>query len=105
MRNSQIDVLQVKGNFGDHLEVRKVNKTKNQRLEGKMGKSETIVSGVKDTIRNTSARMANALSGSEGAKIDTVKLRDVERLLHLEGGTEIAQKELGDFRNSKMWLI
>ena len=35
------------------------------------------------------------------AKIDTAKLRDVERLLHLEGEVEIAQKELHDLENSK----
>ena len=105
MQNSQIDVLQVKGNFGDHLEVRKVNKTKNQRLESKMGKSKTTVSDVGDTIRNTFVRMANALSGSEGAKIDAWKLRDVGRLFHLEDEVGIAQIELGDLETGGLWQI
>ena len=67
--------MQSQGDFGDHLEVREVNKTKNRRLEGETGQSKAIVSDMKDTIRNTLAGMANALSGSKGAEIDAEKLR------------------------------
>ena len=61
----------MQGGFGGHLEVRKVNKTNHQRLESIMEKSKSIVSDMKDTIRNTFAWMVDALSGSEGFKIDT----------------------------------
>ena len=84
--------MQAQWDFVDRLEVRKVRKNKNQRLESKMGKSKTIVSDMRDTIRNTLVGMANALSGSEGAKIDTGKLRDVGRLFHLDDEVGIAQK-------------
>ena len=69
LQKSEIEALQVQGDFGGHLEVRKVNKTKNRWLGGKMGKFKAAVSDVGDTIRNTFARMANALSGSDGPKL------------------------------------
>ena len=53
MRESEIGATQVQGDFADHLEVSKVNKSKNQRLGGKMGGSKSIISAMKDTIRNT----------------------------------------------------
>ena len=56
----------MQGNFGGHVEVRKVNKSKNRRFGGKMEKSKSIVSGTGDTIRDTFVGMANALSGSDG---------------------------------------
>ena len=68
MQKSQTDDMQVRGDFGDHLEVRKANKAENQRL-GEMGKFKTIVSDMADAIRHTFARMANALSGSDGPKL------------------------------------
>ena len=67
LRRSEIEVLQAQGDFGDHLEVRKVNKTKNQRLERKLEKSKAIAPGGKETIRNTFVRMVDSLSRSEGA--------------------------------------
>ena len=71
---SEIEALQAQGDFGDHLEVREVNKSKNQRLGSKMEKSKAIISDMEDTIRNTFVGMANALSGSEGATINTGRL-------------------------------
>ena len=38
MQKSKMSALQAQGDFGDHLEVRKVTKNKSQRLESKMGK-------------------------------------------------------------------
>ena len=64
--NAEISALQAQGNSGGHLAARRVIETKNQRLEIKMGKSKAIVSDVKYAIRNTFAKMANALSGFEG---------------------------------------
>ena len=55
-----------------------------------------------DSSRNTFARMANALSGSEGSKLEVGKLRDVERLPHLEDEQEIAQNELTGLENRKI---
>ena len=75
--NAEITALQVQGDFGDNLGVRKVTKTKNRRLWSKMGKSKAIVSDMKDTIRNTFVKMANALSGCEGDISDIAKLREV----------------------------
>ena len=80
----------------------KVTKNNIQRLASKMGESKTIISDMKDTIRNTSARIVNALSGSEMGKIPVVKLRDVEKLFHLKGEAEITQNELGDLENRKI---
>ena len=65
-----------------------------------MGESKAIVADMRDTIRNTFVRMANALSGSGGAKIDTAELRGVERSFHLEDEVEIA-KESEDLGKSK----
>ena len=50
---------------------------------------------MKDSIRNTFARMANDLSRSEG-KLEVVKLRDVGRLFHLEDERNRA-KRVGRF--------
>ena len=40
LQKSQMAALQAQGDFADHLEVRKVAKTKNRRLGSKMGKSK-----------------------------------------------------------------
>ena len=40
MQKSQIDAMQAQGDFGDHLEVRQLNTTKNQRLERKWRNSK-----------------------------------------------------------------
>ena len=100
MQKSDVEALRAQGGFWDHLEVLTANKTKNPRLWSKMGKFKAIVADMQDTIRNTFAGMANALSGSDG-KIDAVKLRGVGRLFHLDGEVEIAQKELCDLGNIK----
>ena len=68
-QKSQISALQAQGNFGGHLEFRKVAKSKSQRLESKMGKFKTIIQDMEETIRNTFARFANVLSRSEMGKI------------------------------------
>ena len=67
--NAKITALQLQGDFGGHLDMKKVTNTQNQRLEIKMGEFKAIVSGMKDTIRNTLAEMGNALSGCEGPTV------------------------------------
>ena len=42
LQKSEIETPQAQGDFADHLEVRKVNKTKNRRLESKMGGSKRL---------------------------------------------------------------
>ena len=82
-----------------------MTKAQNRRF-GRNGEIQNeIVSDVGDSIRNTFVRMANALSGSEGAKIDAWKLRDVGRLFHLEDEVGIAQIELGDLETGGLWQI
>ena len=93
------------GDFGDHLEVRKATKAKNRRLGREIGKSKTIVSDVGDSVRNTSVRMAHALSGSEGAKLEVGQLRDVERLFYLEDERKPHKKSWRIWKIAKLWQI
>ena len=57
---------------------------------------------MEDTIQNTLVRLVNPPSWSEKAKIQVGKLRDVEKLLHLQGEAEITQNELADLENRKI---
>ena len=91
----------MQGDFGDHVEVRKVTKTKNRMLGSKMGELKTTVSDVKDSILNNFASVANALSGSEGVKLEVGKLRDVERLFHLEAQKKSHRKSWEIWGNRK----
>ena len=49
MRKAQIVALQMQGDFGDHLDVRKVTKSKSPRLQGN-GKSKSVISEMGNTI-------------------------------------------------------
>ena len=61
---------------GGHLEVRKVTKIESRELKGKWG-IRIGNFGSEHAVRNTSAQMANALTGSEMDKITAAVLRDV----------------------------
>ena len=50
LRKAEIDVMQMRGDFGGHSEVGEVAKSKNPRLVSKMGNSNAIVSDMKETI-------------------------------------------------------
>ena len=66
----------------------------------RMGNSEADVSDMKDTIRNTFAKMAKSLSG-RGDQNDVGELGDVEMLFQLQGDFGSTQKECGGLRNLK----
>ena len=87
------------GDFGHHLEVQKVGKNQKSTRRKKNGEIQSGCFGHGRYNSEYFAGMANALSGSEGGEIDTAKLRDVERLIHLEDEVEIKQKELGDLEH------
>ena len=53
LRNAEITAMRQHGGFGERLEVRKVVKSKNQRLVSKMENRTSIVSGAKETVRKT----------------------------------------------------
>ena len=58
--------------------------------------------GNENAIRNTSARMANVLAGSEIEKITVGKFRDVGgKLYNLEEEVEISENELIKLNNRK----
>ena len=67
----------------------------------KMGNFKAIVSDVKDAIRNTFVKMANALSGRDGARNESGKLKEIEILFRLEGDFERLHKECGHLENIK----
>ena len=77
LQKSLMEALQLQGDFADHLEVRKATKTKNRRLRSQMGNSKRLflTRGIQFEI--LFARVANALSGSDGAKLEVGELRDV----------------------------
>ena len=65
-----IEVLQMQGYFLGNLAVRKVVKTKNQRLISKMGKSKAIIPDIQDEIQNSLLRVVDTMSGCSGNKND-----------------------------------
>merc|ERR1712112_14123 len=44
IKQEQIEVSQAQGDFGDHLEVRKVTKSKSHKLHGKVEKCKSVIS-------------------------------------------------------------
>ena len=69
-RDSEIEVLQVRGDFGWDLSAREVLRAKKQRLPNKLGSFETAISEIKDMIRNTFLRAVNTISGRSGAEME-----------------------------------
>ena len=74
----------MQGEYGENLAVRKAAKSKNKRLMSKMGKSEAIISDMKDAIRNSLLRAADTISGCVGNKNDFGNLKEIDKLFHLE---------------------
>ena len=75
LRNAKIAALQAHGDFGNHLEARKVTKTKNRRLESKMEKSKAIVSAMKDTMQILLRKWRTIFPEFEFANNDIGRLR------------------------------
>ena len=74
LRKAEIEVMQMKGDFGENLAVRRVAKSKNQRLVRKMGKSKAIISDMDDTIRNSLLRLVGTISGCPGDENGFLKI-------------------------------
>ena len=70
MRKAEITALRLRGDFGGAFGCKGSCDKQKSKLNEQMGNSEAIVSDAKDAIRNTFAKMANALPGCEGSKDD-----------------------------------
>ena len=77
-----------------------------QRLQSKMGSSETAISKMQDMIRNTILRAVNTIPGCSAAENDLWNLRGIEKLYNLEidlkdlqegGGNLEVKKNVADF--------
>ena len=67
-----------RGGFRGPFGISESEQNRKSTFREEMGKSEAIISDMKDTTQNTFVGMPNAPSGSEGAEIASVELRDVE---------------------------
>ena len=85
----------------DHLDVRKVAKSKSRKLQGKVEKCKSIIPEIENVIQNTFTRMINLLSGREIEKVDVWKLRDIEKLYNLEEEAEISDKDIMELDTQK----
>ena len=92
----------ISGNIRKWAKLRKPK----SKVSGEMGNPKAIVSDAEETIRNTIAKMANALSSCEGGwgwggpKMKW-GLGEIERFFQLEDDSESLHKECEHLRNIK----
>ena len=67
-----------------------------------MEKYKSIISEMRNTIRNTFVRAVNVFPWREMDKISAGQLRGGEKLHHLEDEAGTTQKELADLENRKI---
>ena len=66
-----------------------------------MGKPESIISDMEDTVRNSLLRLADTISVCSGNKGDFENLKEVEKLFHLEGDFENLHNGCDNLENLK----
>ena len=84
-KKAQIEVLQAPGGFRVPFGSPECSKKQKSAIARKMGKSKNDNSGYGNTMRNTFARLVNALSGIEMDKITVVKLMGVGEIVSSGG--------------------
>ena len=100
LRNSEIDVLQSQGDFGENVSARKVLRQK-QRSQGNMEIAKAIISEMWDTIQNALLRSATTISGCYGGGGDLWYLREIEKMYNLVDDFENLQKGSENLENLK----
>ena len=68
-QKAEIEAMQAQVDFAEHLEVGGSREKENQRLMSEMWNFKAIFLDMGDKIRNTFAKMANALSRCDGGKM------------------------------------
>ena len=67
----------MQGGFVGNFTVRKVAKSKNQRLMRKMGKFKAIISDMEDAIQNSRLRVVDTISGCPGNENDLGNSKEI----------------------------
>ena len=100
MQKGQIEVLQTQADFGEIQEVRKVSKSKQNRVRNRMGKFTNMIGDLGDLIQSSLTRAVRMISGSSEIS-DLGKLKEVEKLYQWEEQLIEIQKEKDDLANRK----
>ena len=101
MQARELEVLQTQGDFLESQEVRKVTKSKQNRLRNRMGNFTKLVTDLKDLIQNSLSKAARSISGPSEETAMLGKLREVGKIFDLEEHLTDIQKEKEDLENRK----
>ena len=81
MQAREIEVLQTQGDFMESQEVRKVSKSKQNRLGNRMENFTKIVTDLEDSVQNSLSKAARVILGPIEETTMLGKLREVGKIL------------------------